>query len=470
MISHGSSDGSLQHHPINTAQQNHRALLHTPFLHSPISAGLPHAYEHVWTMQGVETVINIRQFRRLVYRGEIPDDHLSIHYSSLRTLHVHIQSKDDIAFRTIIINHPFLAHLELRQQAFSWNTGWSFSNALSNLSTLRLIGVALVMMNRDVFWDACSRLQTLDLQFNIIKPPYGPTEEAVWEMKDLSLVFIRWMTISTQLRLIRRCPKLRRLHWTPDSGPRPMRRFVQSVLENTWPMLEDLCLDDTKVSDQDLSIIIGKMQRIIGLSVAHTHFNSMSMTALQPHLHWLQRLNISGTLEDMDDVTSSEFTIMVLKSCPQLEFLKANGVPAEYLMNDAPWACEKSLRILELSFEITPIQEEHDSQQEAIIGRLMKFVNLERLEMSNSWSGSPIGFQLRHGLAKLATLTKLQELILPSKPQLLSIHDVEWMIEHWKNLKSIAGTLCWSHDDPQTLIDRFSVAGIGTQKLIVDRL
>ncbi|KAG0235862.1 hypothetical protein BGX31_004146 [Mortierella sp. GBA43] len=173
-------------------------------------------------------------------------------------------------------------------------------------------------------------------------------------------------------------------------------------------MLEDLCLEHSKISDQELSQIIGKMRRVTGLSVARSHFNMESMSALRSHFLSLRRLNIADILDTADDTTSSEFAIEVLKSCPRLERLKAEGVSAEYMMDNAPWACEISLKVLEMSFNHVI----NDSQHEAIMGRLAKLVNLERLDVSNSWN----------------------------------------------------------HGDPQILIDRFSAAGVRTQKLVVDPL
>ncbi|KAG0229167.1 hypothetical protein BGX31_006295 [Mortierella sp. GBA43] len=297
---------------------------------------------------------------------------------------------------------------------------------------------------------------------NATDPP-----ETTWKMKDLSLVSVRRIRPSAQLELIRQCPELRRLHWSPRRGSFPKDKFVQSILGDTWIMLGDLCMDNTKVSDQELSTIIGGIRRITGLSVASTHFNIQSMTALRNHFHWLRRLNTADMLGIVDDTTCSEFTIQVLKSCPRLERLKAEGVSAEYLIDDGPWACERSLRILEVCFEILSDHVNHDSQQEAAMGRLMRFVNLERLDFSNGWYGQSIEFQLERGLEKLATLTALQELVLPSKMLRLSLDDVEWMIEHWRNLKSIEGSLVRNHDDPLNLVDRFSEAGISAPNLFV---
>ncbi|KAI8345518.1 hypothetical protein B0O80DRAFT_472896 [Mortierella sp. GBAus27b] len=275
------------------------------------------------------------------------------------------------------------------------------------------------------------------------------------------MVSIPQMKPPVQLRLIRQCPELRRLHWCTEALP--VRMFVQSIVVGSWPMLDDICMDSSKLLDQHLSQIIGKMTRITGFSVSGTGFNIQPMSALRNHFHGLRRLDIAQLFK-VDDRTCSEFTIEVLKSCSQLESLKARAIPADYLMDNAPWACETTLRILKVNFEIIPKPGGNGPQQMAIMRRLSKFVNLERLDMSDNWRWRPI--QLSYGLKKLAAMTKLQEIILPVEGQLLSLDDVEWIIEHWRDLKSIRGVVGWKGDS-KTLIAKFSEAGIGTCKLSV---
>ncbi|KAG0223846.1 hypothetical protein BGX31_008296 [Mortierella sp. GBA43] len=199
--------------------------------------------------------------------------------------------------------------------------------------------------------------------------------------------------------------ELRRLEWDVWPEPFSIDDFIQSMSTDTWPMLEDLGVDNSEASDQELSLIIGKMHRVIGLSVVYCTFKMQSMAALRHHFPWLRRLNISCPANYTD---ISEFVIEVLKSCPQLESLKADDLRAESLMNDTPWACQRSLRILELRFGIIPAQFGNDSQCEAIIGRLIGLVNLERLDVPASWLND---FQSRCRLEQLSRLTRLRKLI-----------------------------------------------------------
>jgi hypothetical protein len=401
--------------------------------------------------------------RRLVYHGQILDDHLSIHYPALRTLLIYVNNGNNGTLNTIVNNHPSLSHLELRRHDGNWCPNWIFPDTLSNLSTLRLISVSLRLTSQEGFWRVCSLLETLDLQDMYIDPPTTPPETP-WKVKDLTMVSILWMTSSVQLSLIRQCPELRRLQWCPRLVALNVRMFIPNMMRSTWPMLEDLQWENAEVSDQALSRIIGNMQRVTGFCAATTYFNVQSMSALRNHFHCLRRLNITGILGDVDDNIFNEFTIEVLKSCPQLESLKARAISADCLMDNAPWACEITLRILEVSFEIKPGPDGDASQQEAVMERLSRLVNLERLDVSNNrnWRST----QLSRGLKKLATLTELQDIVFPKECQLLSLDDVEWIIEHWRNLKSIQGVVGWKGDSKQLII-RFSEARIETCKLSI---
>ncbi|KAI8345526.1 hypothetical protein B0O80DRAFT_472921 [Mortierella sp. GBAus27b] len=257
--------------------------------------------------------------RHLEFHRYIPNDYCSINCPTLRTLSFR-DVKDITAINSIIRHHPSISQLELHLGDTQWGSIWIIPNEVSNLSTLRLIGMTLSSMGR--FWRIFSQLETLELQSVALPPIRSP--ETPWKVKELTMSSMTWMAASSQLEMIKRCPELRRLHWGQAVGIVSLDDFARSM--DTWPLLEDLCLDRSDASDQQLSIIIGKMRRVIRLSVFGTQFNIQAMSALRNHFHSLRRLNMACSKGGMDDATSSEFSIEVLKSCPQLEHLKARGV------------------------------------------------------------------------------------------------------------------------------------------------
>lgn len=103
----------------------------------------------------------------------------------------------------------------------------------------------------------------------------------------------------------------------------------------------------------------------------------------------------------------------------------------------------------------------------------MRLYHLERLDMSDRESpGNLLSIHLRLGigLEQLATLTRLKELVFYPVPQRLSKDDVDWMIKHWKSLKSVEGILGLKDGkESQKLVDMFHAAGIDVQKPAPDR-
>jgi hypothetical protein len=403
----------------------------------------------------------------LVYHGRIPKDHLTMHYPALRTLlllHVDQECKEDMS---IFLAHSPLTHLELRRPRESIIFRWIIPTSLASLTTLRLTEISLLTLNIDGFWRLCSQLETMDLDRMLLIFPNPPTTP--WKMKDLSLTLIRGMTPLEQLSWISRCPDLRRLKWDTRPHPFPRDDFVQSLMTNTWPKLEDLHLKRSGASDRQMSLIIGGMRRIIGLSVSRTQVRVQAQAALRFHFPWLRRLNIVLNITE-----TSEFIVEVLRSCPQLESLKADSISGDYFLDDAPWACERSLKTLEICFEISPTPWDKDRQQSAIVKRLMRLSSLERLDLTDPQTrthGGPSGleFRLERGLEQLATLTRLKEIVFYPKIEQLAMEDVEWMIKHWKNLKSVKGKLSLKDvSESLRLANKFSEAGIDT-KMIVDQ-
>ncbi|KAI8348102.1 hypothetical protein B0O80DRAFT_490167 [Mortierella sp. GBAus27b] len=232
------------------------------------------------------------------------------------------------------------------------------------------------------------------------------------------------MTPNGQLELIKQCPQLRRLSWDLFGSCRtfPIHEFAQAVAKTTWPELEHLQLMRSRASDVLLSLIVRGMQRVVSLSITHAAFADQAMATLRPHFHWLRQLNVTRNFFD-----TSEFMAEILKSCPKLESLKTDGISAEYLLDDQPWACERSLKVLDVCFWIAPTSFDHHRQYKQVFRRLLKLENLERLDMSNLESPesvSTVELQLGAGLEQLSTLKRLKELVFYPQPRYQ--HNCRW--------------------------------------------
>jgi hypothetical protein len=254
-----------------------------------------------------------------------------------------------------------------------------------------------------------------------------------WRIKDLTLQDVFGLSLMDELRWIEHCAHLKRLTWYFPfaQGNAVLEEILQSIAANTWPELEEL-YHPLKATDKQASFIISKMQRVLGLSIGYSQPFDLVKTALRPHFSWLKILDISNAPGD-----NTAFIIEILKSCPQLEIFQAGEVrDCDAMVDDAPWACECSLRDLKVQFRPKKVE------QRGLIRRLSRFRNLERLDVSN-WVYHLPGpdFRLESGLDQLATLTRLKELRLTRTDQAMTLKDLEWMIDHWKNIEAISGTL-----------------------------
>ncbi|KAF9953925.1 hypothetical protein BGZ65_004347 [Modicella reniformis] len=229
-------------------------------------------------------------------------------------------------------------------------------------------------------------------------------------------------------------------------------------MAGTWPDLEDLDLVESGASDPQLALIFGGMRRIHGLSITRTDLGIQTRAALRPHFPWLTNLDIT-----MNAVYTGKFVAEVLRSCPQLENLKTDRISVDYFLDGVPWACEKSLKVLEICFEVLPRMRSEDLGPLLIL--LSRLRNLERLDLTDPEASLSnilsLEFRLDKGLEQLATLTRLKRLVIERTIQESTMEDVEWMINHWRNLKCIEGTLnTEDKDESAKLVSKLQAAGV----------
>ncbi|KAK3810307.1 MAG: hypothetical protein J3Q66DRAFT_352737 [Benniella sp.] len=425
--------------------------------------------------------------RRLIYHGKVPMDHIPLVYPVLRTLHLlqvkSIESGHDPAL-DIITAHPSLTHLRLQSVTPGAPISrWILPTNMSSLNTLSLTGIVLVIKDMDGFWKLLLQLETLEMAYSGLASGHYRAPEGDWKLKSLSLVLNYGMSQNDQLAWIRRCTRLRRLQWRALCFPRqfPIEEFTQSVVEKTWPELEDLSLVRCGASDQQLSLIISGMRRVLGLSVTYGDLRELSMAALRPHFPWIRHLDVLRNFG-----STKELTVEVLRRCPRLETLRANRIPAHEVIEGPRWACEKTLKVLEVCFQVVAgvagaagtTRGEEDEGKEGkerkernrLLERIARLVQLERLDISNQDESpmevSSVVLSKKKGMEQLGRLTHLREVCVEYTQQESTVEDVEWMIQQWPSLRRVEGTLHTA--DPlcsRALMGRLSQAGIAVRQL-----
>jgi len=375
--------------------------------------------------------------RHLAYQGKISVEHEKMHFPALKTLYLHDPHYDRGTRRSsmdIIPRHAFTL-TRLKLHGTKRNGCWAFPAGLSGLTCLSLMDIYVIPRSMEQIRSAFTQLETLELVRSGLSA-YSKSLKGDWKMKDLTLASVRGMNLDEELELIRQCSLLKRLSWGSSQAfvRLPIGKFVQLVSANTWPELEELHLRNVEVSDEHLSLILNGMQHVLRLAISTCKEPSLQASAaFRPHYAWLKELNISITPRH-----NAALVVDVLKSCPRLEILKSPIILVDSIMDDVPWACEGSLKVLEVFFWIPSAK--RDEQQKVLLQRLSKLSKLERLDLSSVFKcQQSLDIRLKKGLGQLSTLTRLRELAFRRTVQEMTIEDAEWMIEHWKNLKVVDG-------------------------------
>jgi hypothetical protein len=396
---------------------------------------------------GLEPLLKHRgSIQHLTYRGTIPSKYCSIQYPALKTLEftaIAYSALEGFKILRILPNNPSLTRLKLQGDTPNISFEFSIPPSLSNLTSLNLTGIAIQPQVMSEFLKVLQQLETLELhncsltegwqnKENLDNPPKGQ-----WKLKNLVLAARFGMTSRQQLAWIIQLDQLRRLSWVirADFEYFPIEDFTRCLPYLTE--LEDIHLGDSRASDRQLSLIIQGIQRVIGLAVTRAELDVRSKEALRPHFPWIRKLDISNSSGYV-----SKFVLEVLRSCPQLENLKTDKIHAGDCVDGTPWACDTSLKTLEVCFEVS--QWERAEQQEVVMSKLARLKNLEVLDVSDRESLEnvlTVEFRLNRGLAQLSALTRLTTLTITRTIQQSTQDDVEWMIKHWRSLSEVNGKL-----------------------------
>ncbi|KAI8352338.1 hypothetical protein B0O80DRAFT_454297 [Mortierella sp. GBAus27b] len=197
-------------------------------------------------------------------------------------------------------------------------------------------------------------------------------------------------------------------------------------------------------------------------------FGKASRRALSEHFSSLEQLLVDGSQGFTD-----HDMIQVLTSCPHLHTLidtDSIRLDANRFIDRDPivahfrtWACESTLKVLSIVIRGIPrpdlmtngsnVEIDHDQQQEVqsqVYDRLARLVNLEVLRLGYVPAGGSssrndaiqkdcLAMSLESGLWKLEGLKSLRELGVARMKVKVGVKEVQWMAEHWPQLRAIQG-------------------------------
>ncbi|KAK3810132.1 MAG: hypothetical protein J3Q66DRAFT_404900 [Benniella sp.] len=130
----------------------------------------------------------------------------------------------------------------------------------------------------------------------------------------------------------------------------------------------------------------------------------------------------------------------VMSSCPSLTTFKGCNIRAIDIIRRRPWVCLK-LKVLELRLLSDPST--LCQTQPLVFDQLSKLTLLQELYVY-SWeaNGLMLDLRLEHRLERLSSLRSLRFLDLShTTMQSMRQQEIDWMLNHWKNLERVFGKL-----------------------------
>ncbi|KAF8934711.1 hypothetical protein BGZ47_010257 [Haplosporangium gracile] len=286
------------------------------------------------------------------------------------------------------------------------------------------------------FWKACTRFSELSLlSLTVESAPILSTltfpRVRHLNLQATSRVQTRWLKPQDHLVLMKACPQLKHLTWdaTPfskASAPALFSEFRQAIEQNHWPYLDSL-----------------EFCRL------YNNFGKELAVLKDKKFESLRILKIYANCG-----ITSKATLDILTSCPNIEIFRSTHMYAGDIDPSKPWVC-KRLRSLTVCFihrETTPNRAVLDLQ---VYTQLAKMTDLTRLDLGQYSMGyttsnpeshlmdtmNTLDLRLKTGLGQLSTLTKLRFFGYANSFQVTGQAEVLWMMENWKELRTLIGQL-----------------------------
>ncbi|KAG0204431.1 hypothetical protein BGX28_003613 [Mortierella sp. GBA30] len=429
--------------------------------------------------------------------------------TTLKYLGLHIRKESPFIWKrlTALVRHnPGLQEIDCKEGME--NPPTEFMLALKNCSNLRYAYFEFKKLRRrglDYLLDSASnRLQTMIVSGGAITVP-ETLDLNRWDVFPC-LTEVKFvsngqpgLTISQQLQLVRKCPKLKFLLLFADTerGDKIPVEELRKVMATCCPLLCDLELDDRSLTDDDLASVADAFRAVVeGFRVGYnTTMGPLTFQALHRHFE---------TLTDVDLALAGTSAMIheVLVSCPLLTSLAAGklyasdilGVSSSREDNDSArggkrrhgkgkgralrseqrqelqpqlWICKdlENLNVTLVGFSGRPVE-----WQRQVFGQIARLKKLEKLSVGTRYNWPAIDFEgasedgillkVGSGMELLADLKWLKELAFYGIKQRLEDKDVLWMAESWPELRCVRGVFHPSMRERIRLIEILNLKGI----------
>ncbi|KAF9434851.1 hypothetical protein BGZ76_007305 [Entomortierella beljakovae] len=317
---------------------------------------------------------------------------------------------------------------------------WSTVRDLPNLKSLNISTTYIPHNVSEVFWQSCSRLSAISFYYT---PMPNIPSSGTYSFDSIMSITLKSkqgdLTYQRQLELLKQCKGLYSIACHGGWDHMPLDDFSLCATKGAWPNLHELDLDCSGVGDDVLQVLLNALVRLSRLQVKFTGFGPNAFQALGRHFDTLKYLDIQKCKN-----VNNRMSHIIMCSCPNLIELQVTVFAASVIFEiDQQWVCTQ-LKSLKVYFDL-----EGFDMQTVILERLAGLTKLEYLDFGHRKDSTPgscggltsIRLSLDKGLDLLRSCQQLTTLRFFGVVQEMNEQDLDWILESWKHLESVYGTL-----------------------------
>ncbi|CAO3566943.1 unnamed protein product [Mortierella alpina] len=304
-----------------------------------------------------------------------------------------------------------------------------------------------------LFYETVRRLESLSITRSTIRLPLDRSTDVFYRLRRLALIECT-SSYREQLQFVGQCQYL--THLKLQLNRRNERLDPEDLdaigLATCCPRITHLNLAYLKIQDQEIAMLLSQLPNLTDLDAQWTEFAGRSLeyvvskeSRLREQLH-----SLDLTAARMAD---SPLIQTLLCACSGLRRFRATSVNATDMVsgvnNDITtetldqWVC---LRLEELQLSIVGIPAGDRRLQQGVYSQLSKLTELRVLGLGgNSLSTwfriETLELSLASGLSELYRLKELRVFNFSYMSHDLGMEEVEYMMRHWKNLRTVIGTI-----------------------------
>ncbi|KAF9559197.1 hypothetical protein EC968_006676 [Mortierella alpina] len=396
----------------------------------------------------------------LTLRSGVPSEFYQLRYENLTSLTVdprYVQKSSNPSSvaheQTQLVQlNPTIKALALKHLFLPLSKAfWDAVGTWETPQSLHMSEIKIAPEASDSFWRACSRFQDLEIDQVGVQLFTKRIDFEFPRIKSLTLedgypsnVFLG---LESHMELLCLVPGLLRLDWKVLWSNLELEGFQQLLHRKDvmFPKLRSLCIYGAFFTDEKIASILEHAPVLTRFSDNSMRAGSLTFSRLKnDHFGALDTLSVIGCAS-----FTSPVVLEVLSSCPKLRVFTATYISVtDIVQSPQPWVCSRLERLEVWIAKPTKCPTEWERE---VFKRISQFEFLEELHLhqsdhawlATSWTDDtrPLDMTLASGLGLLTGLVRLRSLWMMQRGQELDREDIEFMLEHWKGLRDVRGTL-----------------------------